>query len=748
MLAFSGSICLACPAPMNDPDQHRPASASPAGLDALVKAAALACRMPLALVSVMEGERHRLVVGTGFADGLELCHGSSFARCTLDHRQIVEVHDLEATPGIVDRPSWGAGPVRFYAGHPMRSSDGSHLGTLSLLDHRPRQLCSEQRDILDCLSQAAAQLLEAPRAMASSPPADRHGEPSEQLAGQHECLRVTLQAIGEAVITTDAHGRVTWMNPVAERLTGHRLTEACDRQVSGIFRIVSEGSGLPIADPVSRCLSGQRVVRRDERPILIARRADEHIIEETVAPILDRHGATQGAILVFRDVTEQHRLARAVNHRACHDALTGLLNRAAFERLLARSLQAMNRQRHGCSLMFIDLDRFKLVNDACGHAAGDRLLTQMSRLLSEIVGDGNALARLGGDEFGVLIEHPDPDRALRIAQRICERMEGFRFIDGQRRHRIGTSIGLVPFDARWNDVSAAMQSADASCHAAKQDGRNRVHVWSSTDPGVRERRRDMRWAARVAEALDQERFVLHLQRILPLAPDDDGVYAEILIRLQNANGSLVLPASFLPAAERYGFSARIDRWVLRQVIDTLLLRAERSDALRLFVNLSGRSIEDRRFQQDAIAMLAAAGPAVCSRLCLEVTETAAIADVANAATFIERMQALGVRAALDDFGAGAASYGYLRSLPVDTLKIDGQFVSGLVHDPLNEAAVQGFVRVAGVMRLTTVAEGVDSAETLQRVRALGADFAQGYHLHRPEPFTAATLDAARVSVPG
>ena|GEM_PF-1055813 len=845
------------------------------GLDALTRAAALACDAPAAVISLMDGGRHWFKSRIGLTGPSELPLGHTFCRDTLCRREVTEVPDLASLTACTDPvPMVGSLPVRFYAGHPLQLNDGAHAGSLCVLDSLARQLSPEQRDILACLAKAIVELLEercAARALASSearfralsessplgifsttaegectytndrwqsifgatneqalghgwattlhpedrdalfhdwnvaaiarqefdeefrvqhrdgtvrclravarPVDDGQRGPSgyvgtveditdrvqqrqaldrvhhqltlatEELTRQHELLRVTLQSIGDAVITTDSHGNVTWLNPVAERLTGHRSEGACGRPVSQVYRTVCERTRRPAGGAFSLCLSGQDGDQPEIRSVLVARDSSEHDIEQSVAPILDRWNTVLGAVLVFRDVTRQRRLVRTMMHRASHDALTGLVNRTEFEQILSRSLTELKRTRRASALMFIDLDQFKLVNDACGHAAGDRLLIQMGRLLTGIVGEDGTLARLGGDEFGVLLDHGDWDRALAVAQRICERMEAFRFLHEDRGYRIGTSIGLVPFDARWCDVSAALKCADSSCYAAKKEGRNRVHAWSETNRAVLDRRRRMRWATRLAQALDEGRFVLHAQRILSLDPDDARMHAEVLIRLRDTDGSLIFPALFMPAAERFGFSTRIDRWVLGHVVDLLLAQDDRGGVERLFVNLSGRSIEDRVFQRDVIALLDSAGPGACGRLCLEVTETAAMADVANAAAFIERAQALGVRFALDDFGAGAASYGYLKSLPVDVLKIDGQFVAGLAGDALNEAAVHGFVRVARVMGLKTVAEGVDSAETLEQVRKLGVDLAQGFFLHQPEPLTAASLAPAHLPSP-
>ncbi len=555
----------------------------------------------------------------------------------------------------------------------------------------------------------------------------------DRLAEQHELLRVTLQAIGDAVITTDAHSRVTWLNPAAERMTGWLSSEAMGQPLPLVFRTIHEESRLPVDDPVASCLVLGQAVGMAEHSVLISRRGDEFGIEDSVDLIRSPQGAVLGAVLVFHDVTEQRRLSREMVHRATHDPLTGLVNRAEFEVRLGRLLDQAHADQSEHTLLFIDLDQFKLVNDACGHSVGDQLLQQVSRLLGETVRQRDTLARLGGDEFGVILEHCTAEQAQRVAQQVCDRMESFRFMHGERRFRIGASIGLVPLDQRWASTAAAMQAADTSCYAAKEAGRNRVHTWFDTDAAMDARHGETQWASRLEQALDEDRFVLYAQRIQPLAGGHHGLHAEVLIRLQDSDGRHILPGAFLPAAERFHMATRIDRWVLRRALHTLQTLPSLAALDTLCINLSGQSVGDRAFHRHALDVLAAVGPAICQRLCLEITETAAVTRMADAAVFIDQLRALGVRIALDDFGAGASSFGYLKHLKVDLLKIDGSFIRDLVDDPLNDAAVRCFVDVARVIGVQTVAEFVDRPQVLQRLREIGVGYAQGFLLHRPEP---------------
>jgi len=312
-------------------------------------------------------------------------------------------------------------------------------------------------------------------------------------------------------------------------------------------------------------------------------------------------------------------------------------------------------------------------------------------------------------------------------------MDEFRFDHGERRFRIGTSIGLVPLDDRWSDTAAIMQAADASCYAAKEAGRNRVHAWFDTDEVMRRRQGEMQWATRLEEALDENDLELHQQQIKPLSAENSGIHMEILIRLHERDGRLTMPNAFLPAAERFNLATRIDRWVLEKAIDKMLGTFDLGEVDLVSINLSGQSIGDRVFHKDAIEILMKAGEAVCQRLCLEITETAAVTNMTDASAFIDQVRALGVRIALDDFGAGASSFGYLRTLTVDYLKIDGQFIKNLMDEPLNKVAVNCFVDAARVMGIETIAEYVDSPESLELVRELGINYAQGFLIHQPEP---------------
>jgi len=568
------------------------------------------------------------------------------------------------------------------------------------------------------------------------------------LRRERELLEVTLQSIGDAVITTDAKGDVTWMNPVAERLTGWPSADARGLPVTRVFQIVHEQTREHARDPIAACLAEGRVVGLAPETLLLSRDGGEYGIEDSAAPIRDSDGTVLGAVLVFHDVTEQRRLSGEMRFRATHDALTGLHNRLEIEARLRTVLAEASQDGSTHTLMYIDLDQFKVVNDTCGHAAGDQLLQHVARLIGDTVRSRDLLARLGGDEFAVLLERCTPEQGQRVAQQICDRLEVYRFDHDGHRFRIGASIGLAPVDGRFPTAAAVLQAADSACFAAKEEGRNRVHVWFDSDAAIQARQGEAQWAARLERALDEGRFDLFAQRIEPLQGTDDGLHAEVLLRLIDNDGQRLSPAMFLPAAERFHLASRIDRWVLGAVLDRMAALGDGPAPAMLCVNLSGQSVGDRAFHRHAVERLEAAGPAICARLCVEITETAAVTNMADASVFIDRVRSLGVRVALDDFGAGASSWGYLKSLRVDYLKIDGQFVRDVVDDALDEAAVRSFVEVAHVLGARTVAEFVDRPEVLARVREMGVDHAQGYLLHRPEPLEAVLGQLAGVVIPG
>ena len=516
-----------------------------------------------------------------------------------------------------------------------------------------------------------------------------------------------------------------YLNPVAERLTGWRDAEARERALDEVYRTIDESTRAPLPNPVAACLRGcsvpapavraaatRRRASATSRPeaglgILANRHGTEAGIEQTVAPIRGADGHVRGAVLVFRDVTDRRRMAREMSYRATHDTLTGLVNRTDFEARLHHTLRLAHADASVHALMYIDLDQFKLVNDAGGHAAGDQLLRQVAALLKQCLRARDTLARLGGDEFGVILQFCTLEQGQRVAQQICDRMDAYRFAHGDRHFRIGASIGLVPLDSRWPTAATAMQAADAACYAAKEAGRNRVHAWADAQAERTLRHGEMQWGACLEQAIEHGRFELFAQRIHALRHDGRGLHCEVLLRLRGPDGHLVQPGAFLPAAERFDLAARVDLWVVRRVVDWMALhRTSLGHVDTLAVNLSGQSLGSPAFLRQVAEIIGGAG-IDAGKLCFEIGETTAIANMAEAAAFVDAMHGLGVRIALDDFGSGAPGFSHLKALKVDYLKIDGRFVRDLQGGSLDQATVRCLRDIAAAVDTPTIAKFVE-----------------------------------------
>ena len=557
---------------------------------------------------------------------------------------------------------------------------------------------------------------------------------AEELQERAELMRVTLQSIGDAVITTDRHGCVEWLNPAAEHMTGWSARDAKGRHIATVFNIVHEETRQTAPNPVMACLKTLQVVGLDENTALLSKDGREFAIEDSAAPIRAEDGHVLGAVMVFHDVSEQRRLSREMRYRASHDALTGLVNRAEFDRRLRAAYDSVGEERQSGALLYIDLDRFKAVNDSCGHAAGDQLLRTVSKMISDNVRSGDTVARLGGDEFAIILEGCAVHNAIAIGQNICNEMDTYRFVHDGKRFRVGTSIGVAPLDPELGSLATLQQGADAACFVAKEEGRNRVHLWAADDRSTAEHSNRLNWAAKIEDALDYDRFELFAQQIVPLRKKGLEDRCEILLRLRDEAGQLISPAVFMPAVERFNLAGRVDRLVLKKTIDMISHTGNGVTQATICVNLSGQSIGDRSFHRDASDLLNRTPQEVRQRLCLEITETAAITNMADAIQFASQVRQLGVSIALDDFGAGTSSFGYLRHLPADVLKIDGQFIQGLLDDKLQEATVRSFIEAGRIMNLKIVAEYVSNKELAEKVTRLGVDYGQGFYFHQPEPF--------------
>lgn len=554
------------------------------------------------------------------------------------------------------------------------------------------------------------------------------------LSNEFERTRVTLSSIGDAVITTNEREEVEYLNPIAEQLTGWTLADAVGLPVSTVFNIVNQHTRLTAKNPIAHCLKERGIVGLARDTVLISKDGKEYAVEDSAAPIFTTGDLITGVVMVFRDVTGQRILRQEVERRASHDHLTGLANRGEFDRVLLEMFESSMATGVSHALCCIDLDQFKIVNDSCGHSAGDVLLKEVSALLLKTVRAKDLVARVGGDEFALLLEGCDLNSAQRISQQICEKVAQIRVQHGSNSFRVGASIGVVPLDGRWGNAQEAQQAADAACFAAKDEGRGRVHIYEELDKAIIEQHGQMQWATRLQQAIYENRFELYAQPIMSLGQDvEQGLHFEVLLRLREADGSLVLPGVFIPSAERFGLAPQVDRWVVNHVFEWIKSHADKMEKVHVIaINLSGKSICDRDFHQFLIAALDRDQVPV-HKISFEITETAAIGDLNIAIEFIDMLHQRGAKISLDDFGSGMSSMAYLKHLPVNYLKIDGQFVKDMADDKVDRAMVRSINEIAHLTGKVTIAEFVENADILMLLKDLGVDFAQGYHIGKPKP---------------
>jgi len=574
----------------------------------------------------------------------------------------------------------------------------------------------------------------------------------DALYREKELAEVTLHSIGEGVITIDAEGCIDYLNPVAEQYTGWSGTDAKGQRLHAVYRVVHEQTGKPVAPP-GNDETGVYGTPRGVTVRLLGRSGNACAIRESYAPIHDSNGKLVGWVVVFHDVSQIEEMAQQLTWQATHDALTGLLNRGEFERQLADLIDSVRKENKQHALMYMDLDNFKTVNDTCGHAAGDELLRQLTTVMQARMRGSDALARIGGDEFGGLLESCPLDQAVRIANGLREAVRDFRFVWRDKTFGVGVSIGLVTIDGVNVSVSSALATADATCYEAKSKGRDRVQVYRPKDHPTGDQSAELQMVSQINYAFELGNFRLYRQKIIALGADNgDAPHYEVLVRMLDQAGNLIPPSGFMASAERYNLLSSIERWVISSLVEFLhqqhasgAIPREKTAYTNAFyaVNLSGVSINDNSFT-DFVRKLLTRFNLPRGLLCFEVTETTAISNLTKAAQLMHELKAMGCRFALDDFGIGMSSFAYLKYLPVDYIKIDGVFIRDMAVDPMDHAIVEAINRIAHILGLKTVAEFVEDETTLERLRVLKVDYAQGYFIAKPEALTRSPATAQAV----
>jgi diguanylate cyclase (GGDEF)-like protein/PAS domain S-box-containing protein len=522
----------------------------------------------------------------------------------------------------------------------------------------------------------------------------------------------TLESIAEGIITTANDGKIDYMNQAAEVSIGTNRDDAVGHRIGELFTLVDDADRRPLGDPVERCLAMRRRVNMGRRAVMVTADGEhEHSVEITASPIRGPGNSVSGSVVVFHDVGEIRGLTRRMSYQATHDPLTGLINRREFERRLDEAMDDAHAEEAVHMLFYMDLDRFKAVNDSCGHLAGDNMLREVASLIREQVRDSDFVGRLGGDEFGALLIGCPIDKARQLASDICNAVADYRFVWKDKIFNIGISIGLVEISHVSGTLQDVMSAADSACYVAKQEGRGKVHVYSARDEAVARERGEIQWLRRLQDALHEDKFMLAVQPIIAMSgAAESGPAFEILIRLPDGHGRPADTAEFLRPAERYQLMPQIDRWVVNASLTALSsgeikVASGRSAAL----NLSGQTLGDESFLSFVVEALDRTG-VVPSSICFEVTEKAILSNVQHAQRFIEVLHGIGCEFSLDDFGSGMGSFSSLKHLPIDYLKIDGTYTRNLQADEVNQEMVMAMIKLARTMQFRIVAEEVEHQE--------------------------------------
>lgn len=550
------------------------------------------------------------------------------------------------------------------------------------------------------------------------------------LRAEQERARTILASIGDAVVGIDAHGRVDYLNPAAEKLINTDIASARQRPAKELLRVVDSITGDSNPAALDEAVRSQATHSVATRHLLVRDDTSTVPVSLIGAPLNAGARRAAGTVIVLRDMTNEIDYISRLAWQASHDTLTGLANRNEFESRLADALHASVETGERHAVAMLDIDQFKIVNDTCGHAAGDELLRQLAECLQQNLHRDELVARLGGDEFAILLKSCPIDRAALISERLRAAIEEMNFGWQGSSFNISASIGLVQVNRASLSIEDVIRAADVACYLAKDKGRNRIQLHDPNDAELRSRFGEMVWVQRIHEAFEENRFCLFAQPILALKTEEPGLHAEILIRMRDREGQLVAPGEFIAAAERYGLMPMLDRWVVQTAFRTIA--AAGNPFAMCAINLSGATFNDEDFVNFVREQFRNSGVAPAS-ICFEITETAAISNLAAADRFIRALKALGCSFALDDFGAGMSSFTYLKNLPVDFIKIDGSFVKQMLDDTTDHAIVDLIARLGKVMGMRTIAEFVENDTMIGVLRRIGVDYAQGYGVSKPKP---------------
>lgn len=557
----------------------------------------------------------------------------------------------------------------------------------------------------------------------------------DELFKEKNRAETTLNAISEAVVSTDAEGKIQYVNPMTEKLLGKSRAMLIGQPLPAVVNLFESTTGKAVKATLMSALGRGQVVSCGGNTELQRDDGTSIPIEERSAPIFDQEHHVVGGVIVLRDVSASRAFVQRRSWEATHDSLTSLINRREFDNRVKEAIHdAQNYGGHNV-VCYLDLDRFKVVNDVCGHAAGDALLIGLARLMQSHIRESDTLARLGGDEFGFLLQACDINRGQVIVENVLAAIKDFQFYWETKAFTVGASIGMTLITPEHQKVSDVTGEADSACYLAKEQGGNRVRVYHASDVELAARRSEMSWVTRIQAAITEQRFVLYHQQYQSLQPEENSrEHLEVLLRMIGEDGEIIAPGRFLPAAERYNLMPDIDRWVVQSVFSRYqsLVAQREGRAITCAINISGASINTEGFL-DFIKSMTTQYKIEPQAICFELTETIAVNNLQVAAAFIRECRALGFLFALDDFGTGTSSFGYLKNLPVDYLKIDGSFVRDIEHDKIDHAMTETFNRIGHLMGMKTVAEYAENEEIVKHLQQIGVDFAQGYAICKPKP---------------